>query len=88
MCLDRRKLQSFGMHCLEIGATSLKNNLWDVEAVFHIVGFLNCHYQSNCPIITCKKMQNRPKVAELCGMTFDRIVDPFILRDTINMKSM
>ena len=31
-------------------------------------------------------MQNRPKVTVWCGMTSESIVNPFILRDTLNAE--
>ena len=33
-----------------------------------------------------KKMQNRPIVKVWCGMTLDRIVDPFLFQDAINAE--
>lgn len=67
-----------------------KNILWSDEAVFHIGGFVkrhNCHYWAGeDPFVMSAKMQNLPNVTVWCGMTSDRIVGPFILRDTMNAE--
>ena len=60
---------------------------WSDIAVFHIGGFVNCHnWVGEDPRITSENMQNRPKVAVWCGITSDRIVAHFILRNTVNVE--
>ena len=67
-----------------------QNILWSDEAVFHIGGFVNrhnCHYWAEeDPRIISEKFQNRPKITVWCGMTSDRIVGPFIFRNTMNAE--
>jgi hypothetical protein len=67
-----------------------QNILWSDEAVFYVGGFVNrhnCHYWAEeDPVVIAEKMQGRPKVTVWCGMTSDRIVGPFILRDTMNAE--
>ena len=47
----------------------------------------NCHYWTEeDPRIIAEKFQNRPKITVWCGMTSDKIVEPFISRDTINAQ--
>ena len=47
----------------------------------------NCHYWAGeDPCIASEIIQNRPKVKVWCGMTLDRIVGPFILRNTVNAE--
>lgn len=65
-----------------------RNIIWSDEAVFHVGGFVNrhnCHYWAETnPGMTIEKSQGRPKLTVWCGMTADRIIGPFILRDTMN----
>lgn len=61
--------------------------LWSDEAVFHIGGFVNLHnWAGEDPLVISESMQNRPKVAVLCGMTSGRIVGPLILHNTMNAE--
>ena len=68
----------------------LKNIIWNDEAVFHFGGFVNrynrYYWTGEDANITSVEMLNQLKVSVLCGMISDRIVGPFILRDTMNAK--
>ena len=67
-----------------------ENILWSDEAVFHIGSFVNRHncryWAAHDPEVTVEKMQNRPKVTVWCGMMATRVIDPYLLRDTMNAE--
>lgn len=67
-----------------------ENIIWSDEAIFHIGGFVNrhnCHYWAqHDPEATVEKSQSRPKVTVWCGITSNKVVGPFILRDTMNSE--
>jgi len=78
----------FGWH--EDWPELFENILWSDEAVSHVGGFVsrrNCHYwAAHDPAVTVEKVQNRPKVTVCCGMTATRVIDPYLLRDTMNAE--
>lgn len=62
------------------------------EAAFNVGGFIKrhiLHYWASCDNdlnMKVVRIQARPKVTIWCGLTETRVVDPCILRDTMNMR--
>lgn len=90
---DYQKCYDFGETMLELRRQDprfFSNIVWSDEASFHINGCVtlrNCYFLApKNPNVLYKKAVGKQRVTVWCGMTADRLIGPFIMRDTMNAE--
>ena len=90
---DYQKRYDFGETMLELRRQDpriFSNIVWSDEASFHINGCVtlrNCYFWApKNPNVLYKKAVGKQRVTVWCGMTADRLIGPFIMRDTMNAE--